>query len=92
MVCGTSGYIAPEVFGLHGHSAKSDVFAVGSIMYSVLTQKNLFAGKNHREVSSKNKECDLSHLDYKMRHCSEMARDLVRKLLHKNPNRRLTAQ
>ena len=91
-MCGTSGYIAPEIYSLQSHTAKSDIFAVGSIMYSVLTQRNLFSGRNHKEVSTKNKECDLSHIDYKMRNFSEKARDFVRRLLHKNPAKRLTVQ
>jgi eukaryotic-like serine/threonine-protein kinase len=46
-VCGTAGYIAPEAFEGKGYSPKSDVFSVGSILFSLLTQKNLFSGRDY---------------------------------------------
>lgn len=36
-VCGTPGYIPPEAIMGKGYSRKSDVFAAGSILYSILT-------------------------------------------------------
>lgn len=78
VICGTAGYIAPEVLHMRGYSNKSDIFAVGSIMYSLLTMKNLFKGKDEREVIEKNKQCDLSQLEYNLRKYSELTRDIVR--------------
>lgn len=78
VICGTAGYIAPEVLHLKGYSNKSDIFAVGSIMYSLLTCKNLFKGKNQKEIIELNKKCDLTQLDYRLRKYSEQTRDLVR--------------
>lgn len=45
-ICGSPGYIAPEVFKSHLYCKKSDVFSVGSILYNILSLKNLFSGKN----------------------------------------------
>lgn len=41
-VCGTPGYIAPEALNGKGYSYRSDVFSAGSILYSVLSLRNLF--------------------------------------------------
>jgi serine/threonine protein kinase len=45
VVCGTPGFIAPEILNGQTYSRKSDIFSVGSIMYSLLTNRYLFRGK-----------------------------------------------
>lgn len=42
IICGTPGYIAPEVLRNNGYSMKSDIFSAGSIFYALLSLKNLF--------------------------------------------------
>lgn len=42
LVCGTAGYIAPEAIMGSGYNAKSDTFSFGSILFSILTLRNLF--------------------------------------------------
>lgn len=42
MVCGTPGYIAPESIVGKGYSVKTDIFSAGSVLYSILSLKNLF--------------------------------------------------
>ena len=91
VVCGTAGYIAPEV--LHGkcYTSKSDVFSVGSILYNILTLSNLFSGKNYTAIMAKNKACNLDNVNTKMKKCTPEARSLVKMLLVKDPSRRPTA-
>jgi len=69
MICGTSGYIAPEVLAGHGYSNKSDVFSIGSIMYALFTGNCLSGSRKLSEVFiDLNKKCevnikrDLKHL------------------------------
>lgn len=47
VVCGTPGYIAPEALAGQGFTIKSDIFSLGSILYNILSLKNLFSGKDH---------------------------------------------
>jgi len=59
----TPGYIAPESFeGELSHN--SDIYALGSIFYEILTSKRLFKGKNAAEVLKSNKKgkLDLSSI------------------------------
>lgn len=53
--CGTPGYVAPEVLKGTNYSAKSDVFSLGSLMFNLLTGKNLFQGRNGKELLVANK-------------------------------------
>ncbi|TNV87236.1 hypothetical protein FGO68_gene17205 [Halteria grandinella] len=90
-VCGTPGYIAPEALVGNGFNLKSDVFSVGSILYSILTLRNLFNGASYQEIMELNKMCNLSHLDRDTQFCSNEARDLMKKLLNKDMSKRPTA-
>lgn len=91
VVCGTPGYIAPEALAGEGFTFKSDIFSIGSILFSVLTLKNLFTAPDYRTVMAQNKNCNFDDLDQRMRRCSPQAIDLVRQLLCKDPLRRPTA-
>ena len=42
VICGTPGYIPPEVLNGNRYNLKSDLFAAGGIMYNLSTLKNLF--------------------------------------------------
>lgn len=91
IVCGTPGYIAPEALAGQGFTFKSDIFSVGSILFSVLTLKNLFSGTDYRAVMQQNKACQFADLDMRMRRCSHLAIDLTKQLLCKDPAKRPTA-
>jgi serine/threonine protein kinase len=47
-VCGTAAFIAPEAFEGKGYTSKSDIFSIGSILYSVLSLRNLFKGGEYK--------------------------------------------
>jgi calcium/calmodulin-dependent protein kinase I len=91
-ICGTAGYIAPEILQFNGHSAKSDIFSLGSILYSVLTLKNLFPSGSYNKMALLNRQCKLTHIDYSLRRYSPEARDFVKWLLTKDPAKRPTAK
>lgn len=44
-ICGTPGYIAPEVLAGGKYTLKADLFSVGAILYALLTFKNYFKGR-----------------------------------------------
>lgn len=63
MVCGTAGYIAPEALDGKGYGLKSDIFSIGSILFSMLSLRNLFPGKDYKAIMFKNRACCLDDLD-----------------------------
>lgn len=77
IVCGTPGFIAPEVLEGQGFTATSDIFSIGSIMYSLFSLKNLFNGKTYKDVIEQNRACNLDHIAVNMNRASKRARDLL---------------
>lgn len=91
IVCGTPGYIAPEAIDGDGFCFKSDIFSVGSILFSMLTLKNLFAGDTYDTVMNNNAKCNLDHVSARLRTCSPEVGDLIKKMLVKDPTKRPSA-
>lgn len=52
----------------------------------------MFEGKNHEDLLRQNKECDLSNIPMFISHISKEARDLLSKLLKKDPTTRPSAK
>lgn len=50
-MCGTPGYLAPEMLKQESYSLKYDVFCLGLILYELLTGKALFyTGNNSNDM------------------------------------------
>ncbi|MEZ4321995.1 MAG: bifunctional serine/threonine-protein kinase/formylglycine-generating enzyme family protein [Myxococcota bacterium] len=49
-ILGTPGYVAPENFADGDHDPRSDVFALGSVLYNALTGRSAFRGKSTFEI------------------------------------------
>jgi serine/threonine protein kinase/Tol biopolymer transport system component len=49
-ILGTIQYMAPEIFGGAEADARSDIFALGLILYEMLTGKRAFSGSNRTTV------------------------------------------
>ncbi|CDW74164.1 serine threonine protein kinase [Stylonychia lemnae] len=56
-ICGTPGYIAPEILRSNNHNLKNDLFGVGCVLFKMLRGKNLFQGQNGREIIKTNAYC-----------------------------------
>ncbi|XP_061457817.1 serine/threonine-protein kinase PLK2-like [Rhineura floridana] len=81
VVCGTPNYLAPEVIAKKGHSFKSDVWALGCIMYTALTGCSPFEITRKQEMY----QC-IQEGRYPMpSRLSPSARGLIGKLLAPNP-------
>ncbi|KAL6436682.1 hypothetical protein ACFW04_004850 [Cataglyphis niger] len=89
--CGTIEYMAPEVVrgGLSGHDIAVDWWSMGVLIYELLTGSSPFAldGKNNQQEISK--RILRSDLPSKPIHLSDTVWDLIRRLLIKDPRRRL---
>lgn len=89
--CGTPGYVDPAVLAGKGSSFKSDIFSIGSIVFSILTLRNLISGNNYSEIIDKNKKFTLEKINFRMKDCSVEGRDLTKWLLKREPSDRPTA-
>ena len=90
--CGSPGYVGPELLEENGYNKKVDMFSIGVILYIMLSGRPAFKGFNVNEILLKNKKCDIEFPAQYWDKISEKAKDLVQKLLKKNPNERLSAE
>merc|ERR1712176_89858 len=92
MPCGTLAYVAPEVLSMKGYGRKVDLWSLGCIMHLLLRGILPFDGHTKDEVVEKtlNKKLDLTHKKWDK--VSETAKDLIKKLLIKDPQNRISLQ
>ncbi|XP_069818558.1 inactive serine/threonine-protein kinase PLK5 isoform X2 [Dendropsophus ebraccatus] len=50
VICGTPNYLSPEVLAKDGHSFKSDIWALGCIMYTMLSGHSPFRARSQKEM------------------------------------------
>jgi len=103
-ICGTPGYIAPEIFNCHPEARfygdKADVFSAGCIFFEMLLGYPLFKGSKSSEISASNKHfkySDLAQLITKEQNnmklnLTKFGLDLLLKLLRNDPKQRLSAE
>ena len=87
-ICGTLQYIAPEIISGEGYNESVDWWSLGIIMYEMLTGKLPFKFN----FDSQEEQNDLNIYDKKIKYPSwieENAKDLINKLLNKNPEKRI---
>ncbi|XP_011928302.1 PREDICTED: inactive serine/threonine-protein kinase PLK5 isoform X3 [Cercocebus atys] len=84
VLCGTPNFLAPEVVSRNGHSCQSDIWALGCIMYTVLTGAPPFMASPLSEMYQNIRE---GHYP-EPAHLSANARRLIARLLAPNPAER----
>ena len=84
-VCGTLQYLAPEMFTNKGYDKNVDWWALGCLIYEMLTGKLPFSIKRGMKINS---EIYNSKIQYP-RYLDQDARDLISKLLEVDPKKRL---
>jgi serine/threonine protein kinase len=88
-ICGTIQYMAPEVLSVEPYDHAVDWWSLGILIYALLSgEYPLNAAKDHIQMNEKVSK-HIFELDRSRGNYSEQACDLVRKLLRKNPHRRL---
>ena len=84
-------YLAPEVLDKE-YNEKSDIWSVGIILYMFLVGKAPFDGLNNEEIMNSIKTKEYNVNNEKLNHFSEEIRDLLKGLLNKNSEDRLSAK
>jgi serine/threonine protein kinase len=58
--CGTPGYVAPELLKGEEYGTPIDMFSLGVILFSLLSGRACFPGKNNKAVLRRNKLCKIA--------------------------------
>ena len=85
---GTLDYMAPEQVDSSSITVRTDLYAVGSVMYAMLTGRPPFRGKNATQVLDMLKNQPPARLDLIDPDLPEPLVELVHELLEKNPSDR----
>jgi serine/threonine protein kinase len=90
--CGSAGYIAPEIIQDRPQSDKVDVFSAGVILYMCLSGTAPFGGPDERVMLRSNAACSVDLESAYWAHVSTTGKDLVRRMMMKEPLMRLSSQ
>lgn len=83
--CGTVHYMAPEIINKKGHGKSVDWWSLGILIFEMLTGETPFHDSNRKVIQQK----VLEEQPVFPSHVSELAKDLITKLLNKSMNLRL---
>ncbi|RNF17464.1 putative protein kinase [Trypanosoma cruzi] len=90
--CGTTVFMAPEIFGDTSYGKPVDMWAIGVMVYFMVTGTYPFTGRSHRELTDAicGGRCNLK--SGRIAEGSASLRDFISMLLVVDPNRRLSAR
>jgi tRNA A-37 threonylcarbamoyl transferase component Bud32 len=88
MQIGTPGYMSPEQHEGADIDARSDVFAVGAVLYEVLTYREAFPGNTTRQIEKKVMQEQPAPLDSIIPGLDPGLQAIVNRALEKDANRR----
>ena len=91
-MCGTPGYVAPEILERVAYDTQCDLWSLGVIVYILLGGYSPFEEKTQDALFARIRAGEYTfHVEF-WHTVSDNAKDLIRKLLNTNPRKRLTAQ
>eukprot|EP01017_Pseudomicrothorax_dubius_P002514 TRINITY_DN10106_c0_g1_i1.p1 TRINITY_DN10106_c0_g1~~TRINITY_DN10106_c0_g1_i1.p1 ORF type:complete len:252 (+),score=48.94 TRINITY_DN10106_c0_g1_i1:137-892(+) len=87
-IVGTPGYISPEVYSHAAYSTKSDVYAAGVVLYTILTGEFPFKPKEAKSLFFLRKNAPFYFDNPRYSNISQEARDLILLMLSQKPEDR----
>jgi len=92
--CGTPNYIAPEIVKNEPYHSAVDIWALGVILYFLLSGTNPFLGAyvNNQELYKSIKKAKVTFPEKHWRKVSEESKDLIQHMLQKRTQKRYTAE
>lgn len=92
--CYTANFVAPEVLKKKGYDEACDIWSLGVLLYTMLSGYTPFANGPNDTPSDILKRIEAGKFSFSggnWKSVSDIAKDLVRRMLHIDPNRRLSA-
>lgn len=89
-LCGSPLYMAPEILRYERYDAKSDLWSAGAVLYEMVVGKAPFRASNHVELLRRIEKANDQIVFEKNITISRPMKELMRKLLKKNPTERAT--
>ena len=83
--CGTSSYLSPEMIERKEFTKASDIYGIGAVLYEMMSGHTPFYEDDLRTLCTNITQKKLLFPEY----FSERARNLLKKLLEKNPQKRI---
>lgn len=90
--CGTPAYVAPEVLKKKGYGKEVDVWSTGIILYTMLARALPFHSADKKRTFRLIKEAEADLTVEGFQEVSEDCKDLIRKMLDKDPDTRITVE
>jgi calcium-dependent protein kinase len=90
-IVGTPYYVAPEVFKQH-YGKECDIWSAGVILYILLSGQFPFEGTSNTEILRNVMKGDFNLASGVWTRISIHAKDLIKKMLTKNPAHRISAE
>ena len=90
-ICGSKDYIAPEIVSEEPYDSACDCWSLGVIIYVILSGNVPFYRENETDRFEAIKNCEWDFEDEIWDEVSDLAKDLIRKLLIRDPSKRLTS-
>jgi len=91
LVGGKLGYLAPEIIFRQPTDHRIDLFAVAIVMWEMLAGRRLFQGADDSETVRRVAACEVPSLRKFNERVPGDVDDLIRRMLDKNPDRRLAS-
>ena len=88
---GTMLYVAPEIFNCQGYTESVDIWSAGVLLYGMLSGRFPFVGVNFFEFKRRVLKGDVDLRSGAWEKISEVAKNLILRMLIKNPEFRLNA-
>ena len=89
MTVGSWLYMAPEqIRGASGITGQADLYALGCLLYELLTGRPPFTGEHFAEIFDQHLKDDPKPLSNLVPDCPESLRETIENLLHKDPYQR----
>jgi serine/threonine protein kinase len=89
--CGTPMYMAPEIIENYPYSQLCDVWALGIIMFILLTGQSPFTADNDVKLREQIRHADINRSLKSYNVLSPEAKDCIERMLKVNPARRITS-